>query len=375
MRTPRLITRTVLGLAGTALLLPLLAAPAEARPELPAVVPGDLARADQVVVDVEATLAAAVDAETQAAARRDSAAAALETSLAALAEVDADLAEVAQSLREAERRAALASERVVTAGVAARAAAAARDLQPVVLAGAGAGAAGVIGLLGHSMAAEPLAAGAEERAVAARAEAADAVQEVHRLRAASAELLGRRRTASGDVAAAEQAHLATVVEVDRTAAATRSTRSASTAAAAEAQALRETIAVDTRLVRPGTGETSSPFGTRRHPVTGLTKLHSGADFLPGDGVAYAAAAGTVASVDHDPAYGLIVVVAHGTVDGAPVTTAYAHLAQAQVAPGQPVTPGQPVGRIGNSGLSTGPHLHFEIRVADAPVDPASWLGG
>jgi murein DD-endopeptidase MepM/ murein hydrolase activator NlpD len=377
MTTPPLPARTLVALVGgAALLLPVVAAtPAAARPELPALTPDALTQAERVVVDAEATLSTAVEAESRAAAARDASAAAVEAARRALHHVEADLADTVEALRAADRRAAAAAERQALATLAAKAAAVARDNDPLVLVGAGAGPAGVVGVLGHGLAVEPLATTAVERARAARAEREAAEQEARELRASRAELLRDRWQLSGDVVAAEQAHHASTVEADRAAAAQRSTRSASAQAATDAEELRASIAVDTRLVRPATGEVSSHFGTRRHPVTGVVKQHTGADFQIGDGVAYAAAAGTVVSVDRDPAYGLIVVVAHGNVDDAPVTTAYAHLAQVDVERGQQVGAGQPVGRIGSTGLSTGPHLHFEIRLGDTAVDPAPWLAG
>lgn len=377
MTTPRLPARTLIALmGGAALLLPVVAAtPAAARPELPAVTPDALTQADRVVVDAEATLSTAVEAESRAAAARDASAAAVEAARRALGDVEADLADTTEALRAADRRAAVAAERHALVTLAAKAAAVARDNDPLVLVGAGAGPAGMVGILGHGLAVEPLARIAEERVRAARAEREAAEQEAREWRSSRTELLRDRWQLRGDVVAAEQAHHASTVEADRAAAAQRSTRSASTQAAAEAEELRASIAVDTRLVRPATGEVSSHFGSRRHPVTGGVKQHTGTDFQIGDGVAYAAAAGAVVSVDRDPAYGLIVVVAHGSVDDVPVTTAYAHLAQVDVERGQQVAAGQPVGRIGSTGLSTGPHLHFEIRLGDTAVDPAPWLAG
>jgi murein DD-endopeptidase MepM/ murein hydrolase activator NlpD len=377
MTTPRLRTRTLLALTGgAALLVPMAATtPAAARPELPAVTPAVLAQADQVVVDAEATLTAAVEAETRAAAARDASAAAVETARQALEAVEADLTENADQLRRAEHRVAVAAERQALAAFAATATATVRDHDPLVLVGVGAGPAGVVGALGHGLAVDPLAAAADEHADAARAELEAAEQQVRQLRASRADPRLDRWHASGEVAAAEQAHEASRVEADRAAVARRSSRSATSAAATEAEQLQESIAVDTRLVRPATGEVSSDFGTRHHPVTGVVKQHTGTDFQVGDGVAYAAAAGTVVSVDRDPAYGLIVVVAHGNVEGSPVTTAYAHLERVDVERGQQVAAGQPVGRIGSTGLSTGPHLHFEIRLGETPVDPATWLAG
>jgi murein DD-endopeptidase MepM/ murein hydrolase activator NlpD len=143
------------------------------------------------------------------------------------------------------------------------------------------------------------------------------------------------------------------------------------AASHDAEVLTASLGIDNRLVRPGDGVVSSPYGTRVHPVTGSRRPHTGIDFQYGDGLAYAAARGTVVEVSRDPAYGNVVTIAHGQG----ISTRYAHLAAALVSPGDAVTPGQVVGKIGSTGLSTGPHLHFEILVNGRCQDPAGWLGG
>lgn len=124
-------------------------------------------------------------------------------------------------------------------------------------------------------------------------------------------------------------------------------------------------------VMPGTGGITSQYGMRTHPITGVHKLHSGTDFGYGDGTAYAAASGTVAEVTHDGAYGNMVTLSHG----GGVQTRYAHLASASVSVGQRVSAGSAVGRIGSTGMSTGPHLHFEVLVGGDFVNPQSWLSG
>ncbi|HEY9379498.1 MAG TPA: M23 family metallopeptidase, partial [Jiangellaceae bacterium] len=148
-----------------------------------------------------------------------------------------------------------------------------------------------------------------------------------------------------------------------------------TARAADATEQADTfvasLGIDKRLARPGAGAVSSPFGMRSHPVTGALKRHTGVDFQYADGRAYAAAEGTVVDVRFDPAYGNLVTIAHGKR----ISTRYAHLAAASVHPGERVSAGQVVGRIGSTGVSTGPHLHFEIQVDGRFRDPAGWLGG
>jgi len=145
-----------------------------------------------------------------------------------------------------------------------------------------------------------------------------------------------------------------------------------TSAAAEtaARAFAASLGIDKRLVRPGVGTISSPYGVRTHPISGVHKMHSGTDFLYADGKAYAAASGTVAAVIQDAAYGNMITIAHGKG----ITTRYAHLARPLVRPGDEVAAAQIIGQIGSTGLSTGPHLHFEVQVGGKFQDPAVWLG-
>jgi murein DD-endopeptidase MepM/ murein hydrolase activator NlpD len=112
---------------------------------------------------------------------------------------------------------------------------------------------------------------------------------------------------------------------------------------------------------------SSDFGWRRDPITGESRFHQGVDIA----VAYghdvkSAADGVVAFAGVQNGYGNTVVVNH---DGGRQTR-YAHLSEQLVRVGEVVTEGQLVGRSGNSGRSTGPHLHFEMLVGGQPVDPA-----
>ncbi|MGH8828699.1 MAG: M23 family metallopeptidase, partial [Jiangellaceae bacterium] len=118
---------------------------------------------------------------------------------------------------------------------------------------------------------------------------------------------------------------------------------------------------------------TSPYGMRRHPITGVYKLHSGTDFAPGDGVARAARAGTVVGAGNEGAYGTMVTLSHGAIDGAEVVTRYAHLSSAGVSVGQQVAAGAALGQIGSTGSSTGRHLHFEVLVNGEFVDPMTWL--
>ncbi|MFZ5852580.1 MAG: M23 family metallopeptidase, partial [Actinomycetota bacterium] len=127
------------------------------------------------------------------------------------------------------------------------------------------------------------------------------------------------------------------------------------------------------FVRPGTGPVTSPYGVRFHPVLRYVNLHTGEDIGAGDGVVYAADDGVVLLARSTVGYGNLTVVDHGRLDGRPVTTVYAHQARFLVAPGERVRRGQPIGIIGSTGYSTGPHLHFEVRLDGLPVDPTPWL--
>lgn len=120
---------------------------------------------------------------------------------------------------------------------------------------------------------------------------------------------------------------------------------------------------------PGARLTSS-FGPRAHPVLGGVRMHDGIDFGAGRGTPIrAAAAGTVVFAGPRGGYGNTVIIDHGNS----LATLYAHQDALYVVAGAPVTAGQQIGAVGSTGLSTGPHLHFETRVAGAPVDPLLYL--
>jgi murein DD-endopeptidase MepM/ murein hydrolase activator NlpD len=132
-------------------------------------------------------------------------------------------------------------------------------------------------------------------------------------------------------------------------------------AAAEAAAL---AAAAPQYARPGDGRLTSGYGSR------WGRLHAGIDLAAGTGSPIrAAAAGTVLSAGDEGAYGRCIRIQHA--DGS--VTVYAHLSAFEVSGGQQVAAGQQIGREGNTGRSTGPHLHFEVRIGDQPVNPAAWL--
>lgn len=120
------------------------------------------------------------------------------------------------------------------------------------------------------------------------------------------------------------------------------------------------------LAWPARGPLTSAFGLRRHPLFGIVRPHHGVDIAaPWGTPVRAAAAGTVVYAGWFGGYGKLVVVDHG----GGIATLYGHLSSIAVSAGQPVAAGDLVGRVGSTGYSTGPHLHFEVRVDGRPVDP------
>jgi murein DD-endopeptidase MepM/ murein hydrolase activator NlpD len=124
------------------------------------------------------------------------------------------------------------------------------------------------------------------------------------------------------------------------------------------------------LAYPSDAATSSPFGWRIHPILGYRRFHAGLDFAASYGSTIRAAdSGTVIFAGWYGGYGKAVIIDHG--DG--ITTLYGHTSELYVAEGQGVQRGQAIASVGSTGLSTGPHLHFEVRNNGTPIDPASYL--
>jgi murein DD-endopeptidase MepM/ murein hydrolase activator NlpD len=113
---------------------------------------------------------------------------------------------------------------------------------------------------------------------------------------------------------------------------------------------------------------TSGFGMRRHPVLGGRRAHSGIDLAaPAGTPIFATSPGTVAIADRSGGYGLMVALEHG----GGVETRYAHMSRIAVASGQQVRKGDVIGYVGSTGRSTGPHLHYEMRVNGRAMNPAS----
>ncbi len=117
---------------------------------------------------------------------------------------------------------------------------------------------------------------------------------------------------------------------------------------------------------------TSMVGNRLHPISGVWKYHSGMDIgcQYGDSV-WASDSGTVILAGVNGGYGNCIIIDHGYVNGDNYSTLYGHLSSIGVSVGQSVSQGEYIGAVGSTGVSTGPHLHFEIRNSSGPTD-FSW---
>lgn len=133
---------------------------------------------------------------------------------------------------------------------------------------------------------------------------------------------------------------------------------------------RRSLLASTPSIRPTTGWMSSGFGYRISPFTGLKDFHRGIDIATREGKPIVAPAdGRVTFVGNNGGLGRTLVVdhGHGTV------TRYAHLKECLVKPGHQVKRGDKIALVGNSGRSTGPHLHYEVHLNGIPVDPENYI--
>ncbi|MFA6074507.1 MAG: peptidoglycan DD-metalloendopeptidase family protein [Negativicutes bacterium] len=125
------------------------------------------------------------------------------------------------------------------------------------------------------------------------------------------------------------------------------------------------------MIWPARGPITSPFGWRIHPIYGSSIFHSGIDIGADYGDTIAAAdSGVVIYSDWMSGYGKTLIIQHANG----ITSLYGHCSALLVSVGQRVSKGQAIGRVGSTGNSTGPHLHFEIRVNGSPANPGNYLG-
>jgi len=124
-------------------------------------------------------------------------------------------------------------------------------------------------------------------------------------------------------------------------------------------------------IKGGIGHVSMTFGQNRHPFTGQWYIHKGVDlstYRSGDPI-LATADGQVVTVEFAPDFGNYVIIKHKHG----FYTRYAHMQSFRVSRGQYVQQGQIIGYIGNTGISTGPHLHYEVHIGSDVVDPMKYL--
>ncbi len=145
---------------------------------------------------------------------------------------------------------------------------------------------------------------------------------------------------------------------------------------AQVAAARRAAGITTPEIAPGalgwpvTGVITSPFGWRRSPFGGGAEFHQGLDIGANMGTTVtAAASGTIISAGWYGGYGNYILIDHG----GGMSTGYGHLSRIFVSNGQQVVRGQAIGAVGSTGASTGPHLHFEVRISGKPVDPTAYL--
>lgn len=133
---------------------------------------------------------------------------------------------------------------------------------------------------------------------------------------------------------------------------------------------RSSLLSATPSTKPVQGWYTSRFGYRISPYTDKPMMHEGLDIAASPGApVYAPADGVVTFVGHDPGYGKLIIIDHGYG----VESRYGHNSQTFVQNGQKIRHGEHIASVGNTGRSTGPHLHYEVRVNGEPVDPINYI--
>ncbi|MHB8335936.1 MAG: M23 family metallopeptidase [Ignavibacteriaceae bacterium] len=125
-------------------------------------------------------------------------------------------------------------------------------------------------------------------------------------------------------------------------------------------------------IKPCDGEIGDGFGMRFHPILHIERMHDGIDFVASDGTpVYATGDGTIEFVGYRGGFGLAVEIDHGFG----YETIYAHLSESDVKEGQKVVRGEMIAKIGDTGLSTGSHLHYEVHHDGVILNPADFFFG
>ena len=125
-----------------------------------------------------------------------------------------------------------------------------------------------------------------------------------------------------------------------------------------------------KFIKPTQGKITVPFGKRVHPVFKIVRHHDGIDIKAPQGqLVYASAAGKVVFTGIDGGYGKVIKIEHP----GGYQTVYAHLAKISVKEGQQVEKGGQIGTVGNTGISSTPHLHYEVRKDGKAVDPLQFI--
>jgi murein DD-endopeptidase MepM/ murein hydrolase activator NlpD len=133
---------------------------------------------------------------------------------------------------------------------------------------------------------------------------------------------------------------------------------------------KKNLLASTPAIRPSTGIYTSRFGNRKSPFTGLVEFHEGLDIASRKGTPVTAAAdGRVTFAGERGSYGRMIVIDHGHG----MITRYAHLDEILIENGKKVRRGERIAFMGNTGRSTGPHLHYEVRLNGVPVDPETYI--
>ena len=137
---------------------------------------------------------------------------------------------------------------------------------------------------------------------------------------------------------------------------------------------QEHVSTSGAFMKPISGPVTSSFGYRIHPIFKRRIFHSGIDIGgPNGGAIKAANSGKVIYAGWYGGYGKVVILDHGSYNGSPTTTLYAHMSSYKVSVGQYVVKGQVIGKEGTTGYATGPHVHFEVRVNGQPRNPLNYI--